>query len=456
MERHTDCLIVGAGASGLFAACLAEEAGLSYLIVDRNAEPGKKLLLTGGGRANFAHAFTVSMERLQDVYHSKAAARFLCPALRNLDSRALRGQFRRWGLESKLDEEGRIYPASERAQDLRDCLWRRLKPERLWLQTELQDLDLGCPRVTEEAYLRALLVPVGRGAQARQGEWLRARTSLLAGGGAHFRMTGSDGSLLALLAEKGLAVEATGPALAALGGGVNPFASLTGLGLEEAEIQLRLGSRPGEKSASGAQNLRLRGPLLFTHRGLSGPLALDVSRYYPWKEARLNVWLEAQGRTEESFLRRLLAEPQRRLLPDLTERLPRALARLLLAEVLAGGRGGQAALPVHMVEAGFLAKCRYQDLGKKGLRKLAELLTAHSLGELRPLEASAMLTRGGLALQDWSARTMGHRRIRGLYAAGEILDVDGRTGGYNMHAAFATAQLALRSIQEDLARTQNR
>ncbi len=429
-EATRSALIVGGGPAGLFAACrlasLRREAGLSedlfpILLLERNPGPGRKLLVSGSGRCNIAHAGTV--EELLPHYgggeKTGSAARFLKRALHALDTPALLAWFEARGLGFVTEASGKIFPASGRAGDV--------------LKTLTADLESGRVRLRRGARLKSLVFLEGGGFEAAIEEdgatsSIRASFVLLATGGITYPITGSSGDGLELARKLGHGLVEARPALAPVIVKDWALGSLSGLSFHGAGLRLR---REGRILVERA------GDLLITHEGLSGPLVLDGSRFLAAGddiELRFVPADGGPGRAAAAFEERLDGEARRS---------PRGLVRGAL--VAAG-------LPRSLADklrelSGLAPDATCAALTRASRRELSRLATefpvrVHSLGG----PAVAMVTAGGVALPEVDPATMESRRIPGLYFGGEILDLDGDTGGYNLHAAFATGNLAALAI----------
>lgn len=400
MER-ADLVVAGAGAAGLMAAIQAARRapGLRTLLLDSQARPGAKLLVSGGGRCNLTH-LTVRRED----YHGSA------PALRQTILRAVPVSatldfFRGLGLEW-VEEEGRVYPASQQARDVLRVLWaetarRGIVPR---LSFPVADLDLHADGIL-------LSGPAGR---------ILARRVVLALGGRSLPRSGSDGSGLALAARLGLTVN--GPLVPALSPlrlpEEHPLTGLAGI------------SHPVELRWRGAGPGRLRGILLCTHFGVSGPVVLDASRHILRERATggdpgLRVdWLP--GESEEQVRRRLSAPGgPGKVRARLQDHLPARLLDLLLER--SGLERGQ----------------DVAQLARERRERLVGLLKADPL----PVTGArswhhAEVTAGGVALEELDPRTLEARALPGIHVCGELCDVDGRLGGFNFQWAWSSGWVA--------------
>lgn len=437
-------LIIGGGAAGLMAAAFSTGP---CVILERLAAPGRKLLATGGGRCNLTH--DTDAEGVAAVF--SRSPRFALPALRAFPPERLRAFFRSLGVETVAEPDGCVFPASQKASDILAALLRAARDN---------GAELRCGvRAT-----RLLLEPdpaAGPGAcrvagvETSHGP-LAARRVILAAGGQSYPELGSDGSGFALARDAGLSLVPPVPALAGLITAETWPGALAGLVCERGGLRL---------DAPDAPKRLLTGPLLFTHRGLSGPPALALA-------GEVNARLAAQeGRPQRaaptltSDLRPLTSDP-RPLTSDL--RPPTSCVTLrasfiadrAAADWLAlfdGWRRAHGGRALHNLLAGELPRALAETLcglsgasqvaasraGKAALRALAQACAGQPL-RVTGTEGwnRAMVTRGGVALEELDPKTLACRRVRGLHCAGEAVDLDAPCGGYNLTWAFASGRLA--------------
>lgn len=428
--EKTRILIVGAGPAGMFAAArlgaLLREAkgggeGLRVTLLEKNPKPGRKLLVSGSGRCNIAHDSPVDelLKHFGGGDRPGAAGRFLKRALHALDTPALLAWFESRGLGFVTEASGKIFPESDRAVDVLKILLAELEAMKVELRS-------GCR-------LRSLVSLATGGFEAFIDEGgvessLQAEAVLIATGGITYPVTGSAGDGLALARELGHGIVEARPALAPISVKDWALGKLSGLSFRSAGFVLR---REGRVAVERV------GDLLITHEGLSGPLILDGSRF-----------LRAGDEIEVSFVPP--EEPRGAATLRFEQRLDEEIRDS--ARVLVRGALVAAGLPKSLAEAlrelaGVPAEATCASLSRSARRELARLATAfpvrvQSLGGLD----TAMATAGGIPLVEIDPSTMESRIVHGLFFAGELLDIDGDTGGYNLHAAFAMGNAAARGI----------
>jgi hypothetical protein len=398
-------VVIGAGPAGLMAAIGAAGAGARVAVLEKNRRAGRKLLLTAGGRCNVSHAGRVD-ELLE--HYGAGQGRFLGRAMHAFSNADLCAFFDSRGLGLVEEEDGKMYPRSMRAGDVRRVLLEECR-------------SLGVAVRCEEPAAAVARSGEGLGVETRTGR-IEAPAVIVAAGGSSYPATGSTGDGCELCRRLGHAIAPVGPALVPVLLRGHPFAECAGIAIPGSRLTVhRKGKRVTQR----------RGDLLFTHQGLSGPGVIDLSRS-----------IEAGDELRFSLLDVESAED---------------LERELRAEIAAHGRrtvggclGGRA-VPARVLDR-VLAACgipgnlKAADLDRSRRRLLAERLAAFpAVVERLGGWDEAMVTRGGVSLDEIDPATMQSRLVPGLYVVGETLDVDGDTGGYNLQAAFSTGMLAGRS-----------
>ena len=392
-------LIIGAGPAGLLAALAAARRPSpgGVIVVDRLPAPGAKLAVSGGGRGNLSHVateeeFAAAFGRL---------GRFAIPAFRSLPPEALRARFAEIHVPTVEDSQGRIYPLSQSAAKTRDALFAACARAGV--------------RFIFEREVRNLVPP-----EAPEAPWtadsFRARSVLLAAGGQSAPRLGSDGSGFALARALGYDVVPPVPALTSLRTEEPWPATHSGLSLPDVSI-----------SMAGKRGATERGELLFTHRGISGPAVLNLSGRVARRlrdDGSVPIHLDlAHGKPDFTALRHGAGTWQ--ILTWLARQVPRTLARTILD--LAG-------IPTDLTFS-RLSVGQENEL----TRHLVALpLTIRGTGGFD----DSMATSGGVSLKQVNPETLEGRLTPRLYFAGEILDLDGPTGGWNLQWAFCSGHLA--------------
>lgn len=400
----SEAVIVGAGAAGLFAAGAAVRAGHRVTLLEHMDAPGKKLLVTGKGRCNVTNNCGVD----EFLKHVRRNPRFLysalcaCPPARVMD--ILENEL---GVPLKTERGRRVFPQSDRAADVRGALLRWAKDARL---------------VYDGA--RALLLEDGRcaGVRLQSGGTLRAGAVLVATGGVSYPATGSTGDGYRFARQAGHTVVPPEPSLVALVAAGGAYGRMAGLSLRNVALTLY----EGKKAL-----FREQGELLFTHFGVSGPLALSASahiRDFGKYDYCLSLDLKPALSPEQL---------DRRVRADFAELANREAAHCLDRLLPASMR------PVMLAQWGVEPRRRVNQITREERLRLTALLKAYPIeiagkGDL----AHAVVTSGGVCVKEVDPKTMQSRLCPGLFFAGEVLDVDAYTGGYNLGIAFATAWAA--------------
>lgn len=398
--------IIGGGAAGMAAAVFAARAGAQVTLLERNEKLGKKIYITGKGRCNLTNT-AQGQEFLGNVPRNP---RFLFSALNFFDNTALIELIEGQGVPTKVERGGRVFPASDHASDVTRAFERELRA--LGVEIRLNARVKSLERAQDAGTWRVTL---------EDGRRYDFDAAVVCAGGASYPSTGSDGFGARLFEREGLRVTPLRPALVPIETVETWPAQLTGISLKN--VALRLGR--GKKTPFCEQ-----GEMLFTHFGISGPLALSLSSYLDAEPAGQELLLDLKPALSEDVLiarleREITAAGRRQLRTMLEALMPRAMA-----PVLAGLSGLRPETPVY-------------QLNNKQLRALAAFLKAVPLTVKGTRGfAEAIITRGGLDVKELNPSTLMVKSRPGLFAAGETLDVDALTGGFNLQIAFSTGALA--------------
>jgi predicted Rossmann fold flavoprotein len=404
MEPY-DVVVIGGGPAGLFCALQAGLPGYRILLLEKNKKPGEKLLLSGSGQCNITHDGDIREFLLHYGEHGNR----LKYALFGFSNKDLISFFSERGMSLISENNGKIFPRTRRSADVLSLLVHECGERGVILKCNEPVL-----RVDRTSQGFEIISPVST---------YRTKVMVITTGGMSYPQTGSTGDGYRFSESLGQPVTKTAPALTPLKIRNNPFSSLSGISFESMQFSIW---RSGTKIADR------KGDVLFTHTGLSGPGILDASRYIQEEDEIRLSFVGSMRREEFSADLKKRAEENRNwqvgtLLAayPLPERLNRKL--LLLSKI-----------PHDLKCAHFSALQR-----SKLIANCTEFpLTVSERGDF----SIAMVTRGGVALDGLNMKTMESRIIPHLYFAGEVLDIDGDTGGYNLQAAFSTGFLAAQSI----------
>lgn len=396
-------IIVGGGAAGLFAAGKALENGHSVILAEHMEETGKKLLLTGKGRCNV----TNSCDEETFLRHVRRNPRFLYSSLYAFPPKAVMSFFEAQGVPLKTERGRRVFPQSDRAADIRDALRRYAEKAALYHA-----------RVTE------VVTQNGRacGVKLKDGRSLYADAVLLATGGLSYPATGSTGDGYRMAQKLGHTVIPPAPSLVPLTAAEDVCRRMMGLSLKNVSLRLL----ENEKVVFEEQ-----GELLFAHFGLSGPLVLSASAHMEQAPGRaytaLIDWKPALDihQLDKRILRDFEMFANREACNALEKLLPRK------------------SISVFMQRWGVSPQRKVNQITREERERLAALLKAFpvSIKGKEPIER-AVITSGGVSVREVDPKTMQSKLVPGLYFAGEVLDVDAYTGGYNLQIAFSTAYAA--------------
>lgn len=405
MNKRPEILVAGGGAAGMMAALFAARAGASVTLLERNEKLGKKIYITGKGRCNLTNDCSLE-EFLRQVPRNP---RFLYGALNRFGPQDMMALMEEAGCPVEVQRGQRVFPRSEKASDVIRALARLMEQAGV--------------RVRLHSRIQSLIVQEGRaaGVMLESGERLEADAVILALGGQSYPMTGSTGDGYTLAQAVGHHVLPPEAVLSALETVEDWPRALQGLALKNVRLTLR----------SGRKTLYTElGEMLFTHFGISGPLVLEMSCHLPAELAQAQVTLDLKpGLTPQQLDLRLqrdfAAQPRKQLQNVLPGLLPLRLSALF--PDLAGVSGERI--------CGQITRGEREQLGA-ALKALPITLRAR-----RPL-AEAIVTRGGVDVKEIQPATMESKLLPGLYFAGEMIDVDAHTGGFNLQIAFSTGALA--------------
>ncbi|MCA9217734.1 MAG: NAD(P)/FAD-dependent oxidoreductase [Planctomycetales bacterium] len=409
MELKSDVIVVGAGAAGLLTAISAAERGLGVTVLEKNRKPGAKILMSGGTRCNVTQ--DTDNRGILDAFHQQG--RFLRTAVGRFGPDDVVQLLADEGVETKIESTGKIFPASDRAFDVLTAFRSRLSRTDAELIT-----DCSVTNVIFDKDRDLFTVEAIRGAHV-------AANVVLTTGGMSFPGCGTTGDGYAWAKSFGHEIVPPKPALVPLTLRDSWATELSGLTLPDAGVAVKRGNKIV---------LATRGSLLFTHFGLSGPAALDVSRAITTADnlKLLTVTLDFMPGYAESELDAELetADNRKRTIASLVaDWIPKRLASIVCEK------------------SEVAPEQRIAELSKKGRTRLIQHIKSMPVSVNGTMGfKKAEVTTGGVSLQSVDAKTMCSKYQPGLYFAGEILDIDGPIGGYNFQAAFSTGWLAGQSI----------
>mgnify|MGYP004550351613 FL=1 len=403
-------IVIGGGAAGMMAACMAAVEGAHVTLLEKNEKTGKKIYITGKGRCNLTNA----CQREEFLENVITNPKFLYSAFAQLDNQAVMNFFEKAGCRLKTERGDRVFPVSDHSSDVIAALNGELKKNRVqvMLHTEVSELLL------EEGSIKGVLLS--------DGKKLHADAVIIATGGRSYESTGSTGDGYRFAKQAGHTIKDLRPSLVPFVVKEEWCKKLQGLSLKNVAVTLK---KEKKKIYEGF------GEMLFTHFGVSGPLILSASSFYTAKyngqEALLTIDLKPAMDREQL---------DKRILRDFEEnagkQFKNALDKLLPAKLI----------PVMVELSGIDPHKKTNEVTKKERSRLLELFKELKLtvngcrgyGE-------AIITGGGVNVKEIDPKTMGSRLVNGLYFAGEVMDVDALTGGFNLQIAWSTGALAGKS-----------
>lgn len=395
-------VIIGGGAAGLIAAISAARSKHKVLVIEKNESPGQKILVTGNGRCNLTN-----INSAPDKYFGENTK-----CLHNIFNRFSYNDtikfFEELGVQMKTEEDGRVFPVTDRASTILNSLVREIT--RLKIRINLTEQVTG-------------LIPIESGWKVitnKNTYW--SKFTILATGGKSYPQLGSTGDGFDIAKQLGHRIIEPSPALVPLELKGNWFNELQGV---KANVRITLKSQ--RKTI-----VEQTGEILFTHFGISGPLVLDLSRliidYLPKPDSIVSVNFLPEYNSNElyKFLKSVwMDQPRKTFTNSLDGLLPKKLVSVLSSELK------------------IKDTIKVNQLTKKDKQSIAERLNNRQLEVKKPRSfTESMVTAGGVSMNEINTRTMESLKAKGLYLAGEVLDIDGISGGYNLQFAWSTGYLA--------------
>jgi len=404
---NTEVIVIGGGPAGIFAAVTAAEQGMDVVLFEANDRLGKKLLITGKGRCNVTNNCSVQ-EVLQNVPKN---GRFLYSAMESCPPQSVIAFFEGNGCALKTERGNRVFPVSDRSQSVLECLQKKMREVKVKVQNE---------KVLDIVVEKGAVV----GIKTRNGVHV-AKAVILATGGMSYPSTGSTGDGYAMAERCGHTIVAPQGSLVPLETAGDICQRMQGLSLRNVAVKLL--------NEKGKVLYKDFGELLFTHFGVSGPTVLSASAHLKGDSCKLLIDLKPaldENKLNDRILRDLDMYKNRTMENALTDLLPRSM------------------IPVVLELMEIPADLQANSLTKQQRRGLVELLKAFpvTISGKRPV-AEAIITSGGIKTSEIDPKTMESRLVHGLYFAGEIIDCDAYTGGFNLQIAWATAYAAGISVK---------
>lgn len=415
--RKKQVLVVGGGAAGLLAAARAAQMGASVLLIEKNKMTGRKLRITGKGRCNITNAGDIR----QFIEQYPGQGRFLYSAFSRFFNHDLCKLLEDQGVKIKTERGNRIFPASDSAHDVVEALSKFAQSfgARIWTNTEVENLLVEDTPEGKKVVGVEIITKKGK-------EKILADALIVATGGKSYPLTGSTGDGYRWAKEVGLKVTTLRPSLVPLVTKENWPSELAGLTLKNVEASLWHGPIDKETCLD-----RQQGEMLFAHFGVTGPIILSLSRAYNKDLSQpITLRIDLKPALSEDVLDKRV---QRDFEKYQKKQLKNALNDLM----------PKAMIPIVINAADLDPETWISELTKAQRHELVKSLKdlRLTIKGTRPM-AEAIVTAGGIDLKEIDPKTMAAKKVKGLYFAGEVLDIDGYTGGYNLQAAFSTGWVA--------------
>ena len=399
-------IVVGGGAAGMMAAICSAKEGNQVVLLEKNEKLGKKLFITGKGRCNLTNAGDI-----EDLMgHVVTNREFLYSAFYSFTNEQMMEWMEHWGCPVKVERGNRVFPVSDKSSDVIRAMERELRRQKVTVELN--------------AEVRRILTEGGRtsGVELKGSGTLKADKVVIATGGMSYPSTGSTGDGYGFAKKAGHKVMHLDPALVPFNIDGTVCSRLQGLSLKNVEASLY---------ADGKRIYKEFGEMLFTHFGISGPIIISASSYavrHKGKQLKFCIDLKP-ALSEEQLDQRILKDFQEHINKEFKNSLGKLLPKKMI--------------PVILELSGIPEEKKVHEITKNERRKLTALLKAVPLivTGTRGFK-EAIITHGGVDVKEINPSTMESRKVRGLYFAGEVLDLDALTGGYNLQIAWSTGYLA--------------
>ena len=405
MTSKNDCIIiVGGGAAGMIAGIYAADGCKNVIVFEKNKFPGRKLRITGKGRCNITNSADIS-----DFFKNiPVNSKFLYSALYSYTNDDIVALLESAGVKTKVERGGRVFPVSDSANEVADALWNILKKKKVKIiRDEVTEITVSEGEAT--------------GVKVKSGAVYSGKV-ILATGGVSYPVTGSDGKGLKMAEKIGHTVTELKASLVPVTSDEKWVRSLSGLSLKNVNLTVFDGKK---------EIFSELGEMLFTHFGVSGPLVLSASshmRNFNQHNYRLCIDLKPgldSGKLDARILRDFEGEQNRDIINGLDKLLPKAL------------------IPVIISISGIAEHKKINSITKEERTALVNTIKALTVipSGFRPV-SEAIITSGGISVKEINPSTMESKLYKNLYFAGEMIDVDAYTGGYNLQIAWSTGYLA--------------
>ena len=392
-------IVIGAGPAGIMAALSASKNN-EVILIERNTEIGKKLKLTGGGRCNITNNRDIE-EFFEKIVTNK---KFLYSALYTFTNTSLLDYFSSKGLEYKVEYDQKVFTKSDKADEVIEIFKRDLMESdvRIYYNTKVSDL------IVENNVVKGVIT--------EEGKKILSDKVIVTTGGKSYPTTGSDGSMFEILERHGHTINNCYPALIPLVIKEGFIKNLQGIAMKEVVISTTIKKK----------KIQRQGDMIFTHFGISGPGVLKFSSYINklLKDMEVKINIDFLPEVSREELSNLIRSNNKSLLNNLKQYLPQNFIKEILTML-------------------NLNEVKVSELKKEDENKLIGCIKEMSLTVEDTITIkAAMVTSGGVTVKEINASTMESKKIKNLFFAGEVIDIDAETGGYNLQMAFSTGYLA--------------
>ena len=414
-------IVIGGGPAGMMAAISAKNTGADVIILEKMSSLGRKLLITGKGRCNI----TSSLDMEKFIENTPVNGKFLYSCFQNFTNRDIIDFLKQEGLEVKEERGNRIFPVTDKSLDVLKCFTKKLKELKVDIRYNTRVVDLIVSKMEGTDKLKIDGVKINKGV-------IKADKVILATGGKSYPLTGSTGDGYVLARNVGHSITEIKPSLIPLEAYENNICKeMQGLTLKNVEINLK-------DIESNKKIYDDFGEMIFTHFGISGPVVLSSSahltRYKNCEEKMKNRKIKfvidlkpalTEEKLEERVLRDFSQEKNKQFKNSLDKLLPQKM------------------IPVIIERSLIAPNKQVNEITKEERKKLVKLLKNFELTikSFRPIE-EAIITSGGVSVKEINPKTMQSKIVEGLYFAGEIIDVNSYTGGFNLQIAYSTGYTA--------------
>ena len=408
MNTQFDTIVIGGGAAGMMAAGAAAENGKSVMLIEKNNILGKKLLITGKGRCNITNACDDVEELIENVTVNSS---FLYSAFYGFSNADVIDFFNNLGVETKVERGNRVFPVSDKSQDVVNALIKYIKKNNVKLLND-KVLDVICDDKNQIS-----------GVKTEKHGVINARSVIVTTGGLSYQATGSDGDGYKWAEKLGHTIKVPQPSLVPLEVHETWAYDLMGVSLKNINITIL-----NEKGKKIYQDF---GEMMFAHFGLSGPVVLSASAHMrPMADGKYKLLLDLKPALDEQMLdKRILRDFEKYSNKDFVNSLG-DLIPIGLTQTIVG-------------LSGIDAHKKVNSITKEERQRLVRVIKGieFNIKDFCSIER-AIITSGGVSVKEIDPSTMQSKLIKGLYFAGEIIDVDAYTGGFNLQIAFSTGRLA--------------